>query len=261
MSTVSFKNEATDVAARLAIVLQGRDLYPWGYTVGLNRSAIYRLSKGDLPDPETLIPACRIERLSLSWLLDGIGTPFCVIPADSDASGARYIEDRLREESALNVTLVHSDRGFCVVLSQRVHVEPAGGFAYSYVALEVVGGGALGPTTMHAVMDSDVWPRMSAVDAPTSDWGALAAGHLGNLPLLGPDLWRAEEGVRLGLLGQAKRIWRNSTEFQSIRKVEEARSIYGTTMSAEEIELLHIFRGLDERDRETVLKMMRALRR
>lgn len=54
------------VQQRLSIAMQGRRPYAWAADVHLSRGAIGRLQKGNLPDAVKLVPALRIDRLSLS---------------------------------------------------------------------------------------------------------------------------------------------------------------------------------------------------
>jgi hypothetical protein len=65
-------------AERFEFLLRGRKPYTWAQSVALSRGAIHRLQNGSFPDPEKLVPACRVENISLSWWLDGIGAPYIV---------------------------------------------------------------------------------------------------------------------------------------------------------------------------------------
>lgn len=266
MSTVILKSEASRVDKRLSVVLQGRQLYPWGYSVGLSKSAIGRLKNGHFPDPETLIPACRIERMSLSWLLDGLGVPFVVYSAETDGAGAVYVREMLRDEPTQQVTFVHCALGYCVVLWQPVEVTPSKGEPYHYTAVEVIGGGVLGPETARAVTEFGAWDRLRAVDVCEEEWAGLTSGRLGNVPLLGPHPERGPVEPTYdavvpasggGWVHRAQRFWRDTPVD---RRIRESRGHY-PHLGDEDSEVLWIFRGLEPCARETVLKMMRALRR
>lgn len=247
-------SEHLTVDQRLAFVLQGRAALPWGRSVGLKRSAVGRLKDGHFPDPETLIPACRIERMSLSWLLDGIGVPFCVYPAESDGAGAAYLRMLLQDEPSQRITFAHCDVGYCVIVSLPVEVVRAEGEAYRYTAIQVIAGGTLGPETARYLAS---WGgNVFQVDTDVALWESLCRGEAGNLPLLGPDL-----SGKAGLLSNAERYYgrMGSTDVVGNR-IHESRGLYGG-IGHEDNELLWILRGLEPCARETVTKMLRALRR
>ena len=58
---------------RLAFLLRGRKPFVWNRSVHLSNGAVQRMNQGKWPDPAKLVPACRIENVSLTWLLEGRG--------------------------------------------------------------------------------------------------------------------------------------------------------------------------------------------
>jgi hypothetical protein len=240
--------------ARLDTVLQGRKVNPWSESVGLARATAQRLAHGNFPDPEKLIQACRVERLSLTWLLDGLGVPFLVYPAESDHAGARRVRQLLSDEPQQRVVIAHSDRGFCVLLQQDVQVQASNVPVYSYTSIEVIGGGALGAETANATMAGDYSTErtgdVESLGLSADEWSALATGRMGNVPLIG---WAKARG---GLLDSTKPLLRDTTA----HGVMEPGAVYGG-LDPDESEVLSIFRGLETGERQLILRQLRALRR
>lgn len=63
---------------RLARILDGRKLTPWGKELGLSNGVITDLGKGKAPGPDFLNAISVMENVSLSYLLSGTGSPFIV---------------------------------------------------------------------------------------------------------------------------------------------------------------------------------------
>lgn len=63
---------------RLDAVLHGRRLNPWCKAHGLSKGTAGRMIEGQTPGPEILSLIMRIENVSITWLLEGIGAPFLV---------------------------------------------------------------------------------------------------------------------------------------------------------------------------------------
>lgn len=67
---------------RIDLILDGRQPYPWGLSIGWTRGvidAVFR--RNQVPGPEFLAKLALAERASLSWLLCGAGPPYQVLPA------------------------------------------------------------------------------------------------------------------------------------------------------------------------------------
>lgn len=105
------------VVGRFNQLLLGRKPHPFGASVHLSRGIVTRLMRGSLPDPEFLVPLVRIERISLSWLLTGVGAPYSILTATNDVEAWHEIKERLADEpEAWRIVLAVSDAGWTVVL-------------------------------------------------------------------------------------------------------------------------------------------------
>lgn len=175
---------------------------PWGLSVGLPLGTGHRLKKGKFPDPESLIPAVQIERVSMSWLVDGTGTPFMVLPAASDEDAADLLSMLLGDEPNQTVTLVGSERGagVVVVLTQPAQVS-RGDTMLDYTAVQVVSGPI--DTLAARAIGEHAHGHTKILTLPPDQLAALATGKMGNVPLVG---WARAPG---GLLDQAESITRD----------------------------------------------------
>jgi hypothetical protein len=63
---------------RLAHILAGRKVSPWGRSLGLSNSVIEQLNKGNLPGSDFLQIISRAENINLNFFLNGQGAPYCV---------------------------------------------------------------------------------------------------------------------------------------------------------------------------------------
>lgn len=175
---------------------------PWGLSVGLPLGTGHRLKKGKFPDPESLVPAVQIERVSMSWLVDGTGTPFMVLPAASDEDAAHLLSMLLGDEPNQTVTLVGSERGagVVVVLTQPAQVS-RGDTTLDYTAVQVVSGPI--DTLAARAIGEHAHGHTKILILPPDQFAALATGHMGNVPLVG---WARAPG---GLLDQAESVTRD----------------------------------------------------
>lgn len=187
---------------RLLILLQGRKMTPWAEAVGLSAAMGHRLTKGTIPHAESLVPVVWIERVSISWLLDGAGTPFMVLPAASDEDAAHLLSMLLGDEPNQTVTLVGSERGagVVVVLTQPAQVS-RGDTTLDYTAVQVVSGPI--DTLAARAIGEHAHGHTKILTLPPDQLAALATGKMGNVPLVG---WARAPG---GLLDQAEPITRD----------------------------------------------------
>ena len=173
------------VSSRLSIALLHRKPYAWAADVLLSRGAIGRLQKGNLPDAVKLLPAVRIERLSLTWLLDGRGPPYSVNHAISDDDTWKQVSMRITDEpDAWSIYIATSAEGWAVVLAQDCINTSDSGKEYTWRATEVWGG-ACGPLTAKRLLS---WASVKPIEQITlsaADWRRLVTGHLGNAELWG----------------------------------------------------------------------------
>lgn len=258
------------VSDRLRKVL-GEDRSPWKWAeqVLLSDGAIGRLLKGSLPDPSKLIPAIRVENLSLNWLLDGHGAPFIVATLPSDAAAAELLDRVIGDEPDSGLLVAWCEQGFTVVVHTPVIAEHAGK-SYSYRQATIIGGAAPGPLT-RAVVDRfaarshNTWRKVgpylavSQIYMPAPEWAALASGYMGNYALFG-------EGLVSGLALDAdpyqtpgKRTddaW-PATQRPAVGRIAEPAA--AESFSPEMEAMIHTFRRLNSYDQHAALRMLKGL--
>lgn len=128
-------------SARLKLVLGNRKPTPWSENLLIPSGTMSRMFKGDGVPPtyETLAKITRTENVSLSWLIEGVGTQYLIglIPDDDELAGE--VEARLQEEPAWHVDALTDGQLLIVILSQPAQlVEKRGNI--DYVAVDVLGG-------------------------------------------------------------------------------------------------------------------------
>lgn len=179
LGIASMGDEIEAFLARLQRVLDGRKPYPWAAANGLSRGAIGRLLKGQLPDPEKLLPLIRNEGLSLSWLMTGQGTPYLFHAPATDAQSAELIcqlSAEMGRPSALIVRNAEDPQRVVVVLSEWVHKEPSEGEPYDYRHAEVIAGPAGASLAAAAAMRESSEAEERHLAGGT--WRRLASGYM-----------------------------------------------------------------------------------
>lgn len=151
---------------RLEAVLGDRKIHPWGKQLGMTRGTIQRLKEGDFPDPAKLMPACRVENLSLSWLLYGIGTPYLVHVA-IDAGDAIDQVDALLADEPWDILIAATGSSWLPVLHKPADVTLPNGTILDYRLVHVISGNLKGAET---------WVADRLESTMTSTWSTLAMG-------------------------------------------------------------------------------------
>jgi len=234
--------EVEPFIARLHRVIGDRKPYPWGSSVGLTRGAIHRLLRGQLPDPERLLPLVRTEGLSLSWLLTGQGTPYVVHVPATDAQGADLVRQLAEEMEAPSAWLIanrEAPGSVVAILSEHVSKAPAEGDPYEYEHAELIGGPRCGALTAAAVADSCSDVRRAAIEA--DQWRRLASGYM--------SLTEVSDYTKPGLYAVSASIQEASPPY-----------IDGPADAASDLELrmLQALRRLPMAQRETMVRMVEA---
>lgn len=238
---------------RWETLLQGRSVVPWGESVGLSTGTVHRLSKGKFPDPEKLITAVRVERVSLSWLVDGKGSPFLVTATNSDEETAELLYETLDDEPDQVVTLVCTAHGQprVAVLTQPaqfLHKEQW----TDYTAVQVIAGPIATESiaAIAAIAENEV-RRLAMSETQVHE---LATGITGNVPLVG---WVANPR---GLVDDATPIIIKDYR-ATPRAAEEPAPAYllRPSPNTDTHEAITILDQLDPTTRATVLTMLRAL--
>lgn len=245
------------LAERLQLVLQGRPLSTWSKRVGLSSGTASRLWAGSAPDPLKLIPAIRIENLSLSWLLDGIGAPFIVQTVLSDSHAAAVIDERLREDAQAQVLVVQQRRSFTPIIYSPVTEATVAGFGYRYHRVQIIGGDVCQHQCRDllaryaAQFNQKGRVRISRFRGYDTFQQPLSLGNVGNYSIFGDEekssLVDASEPLNWPL--EAEPDFSGS-------QVNDVR-LY--TMSPAQIELQDAFSQLVGEDQGTAIRILRGL--
>lgn len=250
-------HKASTVSDRLEQVMRGRSVWKWADSVHLSSGAVSRMLKGQFPDPEKLVPACRVENLSLTWLLEGRGTPFCVACPATDAEAADIAQQALQDDPAANILIGFSDIGFTVVVHTPVYAQTAQGKPYEYKATTIVGGCAAGEKVTSwltlITRQKRFGKKHQAVRLDDLDWIRLASGYMGNFEIFG------ESGAD-GLYGKATHGYTPDETANDSYDRHAVRDPAGTAwINDRERADLDILRALSDHDRDAASRMLRGL--
>lgn len=240
------------VADRMEWLLQGRSAWKWAQSVHLSSGALSRLLVGKFPDPEKLIPACRIENLSLTWLLEGRGPPYGVATPADDEHAAAILQQILEDEPDTSLLVCHAGTHFTVIASTPVTAQTAAGKNYAYRATTILGGGVAGPGTVRVLTSKRARaanPRgIHAVRLELSQWRDLASGLIGNHHIFGPEGFQERAALNHLVLptAPAKHMVRD----------EGAPHWH----DEEEHGALELLRSLDRQDHDAAMRMLKGLR-
>lgn len=231
MGMFSTADAATDgLVKRLQFVLRDRRPYTWGQGVGLSRGTVGRLVEGQLPGSDKLLPMIRREGVSISWLISGQGTPYCVHCPLTDADAADLIRKFASEMRRTAASVIEGKSGrYVIALSQSVHE------ASEFPRCEVIGGPAVGELALSAI-DPDTITRRQTL--PPEAFQKLATGWM-SMTELAETTWPKLYAVK-----------------------EERPEGYGESigvLSALEQRLVKAFRQTPESGRQMVLTMLESV--
>lgn len=130
----------TTASERLKLILAGRKPFGWRKAVALSAGAMQRLSEGKFPDPEKLIPACRVENINLNWWLDGAGNPYFVYIAANPHHHTRIADQILADEPRLQPVVCSNGADRYGAFIQPITSTSVDGIEYSYRAVSIIGG-------------------------------------------------------------------------------------------------------------------------
>jgi len=166
------------VTDRIDLILRGRRPYTWAKTVALSRGTMNRLLQGNLPDPEKLVPACRVENVSLTWLLDGAGAPYVVYIASSADDHATIAQQMLDDEPDLMPIVVTSGQKQHLAFVTTVRATNVDGTVYQYRAVAMIGG-ASAAADLPAAMLQRYAREFRRIQLPDDDLRRFASGYMG----------------------------------------------------------------------------------
>lgn len=254
--------QPTTVTERLEQVLRGRSAWKWAESVHLSSGALSRMLKGQFPDPEKLVPACRIENLSLTWLIEGRGTPFSVACPASDEEAAEVAQMALQDDPAADVLVCYCNAGYTLIVHAPVYAQTSTGKPYEYKATTIVGGCAAGYQVAewlrHITHLKRFHKKHRAAQIAEPEWHRLASGYMGNFEIFG------DTGAG-GLYGDATHghlpdlVQRFDAPMYSRRAVRDDDAVPWT--DPREREQLAILRELSDTDRDAATRMLRGLQK
>lgn len=221
---------------RLKRLLAGRQPYPWGLRLGLNKQTINRLVNLQIPPSSKFLSRiCRVERANLSWLLEGLGAPFVVSHfADGDGA-ANHLEARLAERE-WRIYLVRGGQRHCVVLAHPAQLADDR-WSIDYTHIEVVAG-AIGPAALNVLLESASGEVIYETDLRHAAFARLVEGDVGNDELLG---WLQDAAA-----------------VDSLAPEDHADYLAGELPAAER-EFMEDWRDLRESDRQIIANLLRRL--
>lgn len=170
---------------RLDLILRGRKPYTWANSVALSRGAMHRLQKGHFPDPEKLVPACRVENISLSWWLDGIGPPYVVYIAATPHEHIVIAEAILTDEAQDTIVVAGNERAAHLVFITPAKATSVDGLEYEYRSVQIVGGSSADFAASQLIARHlGRYVMLKAVKLVDEKLLRLASGHMGAIELL-----------------------------------------------------------------------------
>jgi hypothetical protein len=229
--------------ARLNLVLRGRKPHPWGVSLGLKPATITRLKNGQFPDPEKLMPACRAENLSLSWLLYGIGTPY-LIQVAVDPGDAMDRIHALWSDEPWSMLIAHTNSSWIPVLHQPAALLLPDGSTLNYRIVQVIAGAIKGCEARLADrLAREPISSVTSLELKEPDWRRLASGYMGSIELF--EQTSTDHGLPTVLAPRALGLGEERSHYEVLTAAEREASL--------------IMRNLDLGDRDAALRMLRGL--
>lgn len=232
---------------RLEVVLGDRKIHPWGKRLGMTRGTIQRLKEGSFPDPAKLMPACRVENLSLSWLLFGIGTPYLIQVAVDPGDAMDRLDVLLTDES-WSILIAHTDSNWIPVLHQPAELLLPGGSTLQYRVVQIITGAVKGcEVRLIDRLSRESKSKVESIELGERDWRRLAGGYMGPV-----ELFLKQPVAGHGLFKESEPL------LFSLGEVGEEPPAYDVQTAAER-EATTIISKLDRADRDAALRMLRGL--
>lgn len=211
-----FMEKNATIIDRLHLLMDGRDKYPWGQSIGLGKGTIDGMTRtGSMPGGDTLSAIGRCENARIDWVLEGRGAPYSVACVTSDDIAAELLQDYLAEPD-WHITIVTDGRRIALVLDQIGSFDVKDGKTEAgaqqfrtieYTIIEVIVGN-LGRLAMELVRPYQ-WVSLAYIT--TDEMTQLERGRMGTWRLLQhPD----------AVLKDAQRIDAKNTIFSQFNQQE-----------------------------------------
>jgi len=147
-------------------------------------NTVQRLAEGGNVGGDVLATVCRVENVSLSWLLEGKGAPYLVNRTTCDSEAAGILEDLVGGGTGWSVYQLRDTAGKeAVVLTQPASFERKGEWV-EYTEVEVIAG-EVGERARDVINASNANLERHWLDVDEITLRRLAAGQLGTWQLIG----------------------------------------------------------------------------
>lgn len=244
-----FMDKRSTIVERLQALLDGRDKYPWGQSIGVGKGVIDGMTRtGSLPGADTLGAIARCENARIDWLVEGRGAPYNTSCVPSDDVGAELLGELLQEDG-WDLTIVTDNEKIALVLDQAGSFDVKDGktddgvqrwrsVQYAIVELLV---GRIGRLTLDLVR-SQKFVSLSYVDRDVMT--RLERGRIGTYRLLQhPD----------AVLRNAQRIDAQHPIYESVNQ----QQLFPATK--DEAVLLDHYRAMTEANRHAVNQVVKSM--
>lgn len=218
--------------SRLVFVLGDRKKYPWGAHIGLDRGIIERLFNGKEAKGETLAHISRLENVSITWLLEGKGSPYLVNKCTSDDEAADYLGALLDEHGWTAYICETADRT-ALVLTLPASFETKKGEKINYTIVETIT--SPGPRSFNLLKMASIHTK--GINLNKDSFNRLATGWMNNQELL--ELLSTAERISAGHFAQLT----NATP--AVSPLTDDQRLWS---------LLEIYRALSDDDRQRLLE-------
>ncbi len=181
---------------RAVRILGGRRPHTWGNLLGLSSGAVQRLIRhGFVPGWKGLWKLVRVENVSLTWLIDGIGPPYLVHSSVTDLHASRLVRKLLEEFDDWRITLLPGRVLSAIVLDADRLLDTGENKPLAYRHVVIIGG-ATGPLALTAAIEARERYRVNLAELEDSALLLISAGEVGPFALFGDDakLWRGLPG-------------------------------------------------------------------
>lgn len=107
--------------SRINKILGKRKKHPWGRAIGLKTNRITDIFLGKIPSPDALIRIHTADKVSLTWLLTGVGAPYSYMAGcnQSDEINTEILKDLLSEGEWVPFVIYHQgDQGVSLAITR-----------------------------------------------------------------------------------------------------------------------------------------------
>jgi len=246
-----FMDKHASIVDRLLFVMDGRDKYPWGQSIGLGKGVIDGMTRtGSIPGGETLMAIRKCENVRIDWLLEGSGEPYITTKALNDTDAVEYLEELMTEKWSLYILTDQLRLAVVLVQSGKFQVKDGkddqGEQKYKWIEYPIVEivVGIFGNKTVGLLQRLAAQQQIHLTVATTAEMSALEKGMLGTYQLTKRD----------GLLSRGIVIPENHPLFKHAG--QQSLIPY----SAEEIDMLDSFRAISQEDKQALTRVINAMR-